>query len=46
MASVSEGARIKNELLLQKTGLGTNIACRVNNTILRWFSHIEGMDEI
>ena len=45
MAGVTRMDRIRNEEIQQRTGVTIDLACRIDRNVLRWFGHMERMDE-
>ena len=45
MTGVSRRDRIRNDVIRQRTGVRTEMAGRVEKSILRWFGHVERMNE-
>lgn len=45
MAGVTKGDRIMNEVILTRASEMTAIAWRVDKSVLKWFSHMEIIDE-
>ena len=37
--------RVRNEEVRRRAGLEREIACRADPRVLRWFRHVERMDE-
>ena len=44
MAGVSRIDRVRNEVVRQRTGVGIELARRVDMNVLRWFGHVERME--
>ena len=44
MTGVSQLDKVKNEVVRARTGERRELAARVNMNVLRWFSHVERMD--
>ena len=44
MAGVSRVDRVRNEVVRQRTGVGIELATRVDMNVLRWFGHVERME--
>ena len=44
VTGVSWMDRVRNEVVRAKTGVRRELAPRVNMNVLRWFSHVERMD--
>ena len=44
MTSVSQVDRVRNEVVRVRTGVRRELATRVDTNVLRWFSHLERMD--
>ena len=44
MTGVSRLDRVKNEVVRAKTGVRRELAARVDMNVLRWFGHVERMD--
>ena len=44
MTGVSRLDRVRNEAVRARTGVRRELAARVDMNILRWFSHVERMD--
>ena len=44
MTGVSRLDRVRNELVRARTGVGRELAARVDINVLRWFGHVERMD--
>ena len=44
MAGVSRVDRVRNEVVRQRTGVGNELATRVDMNVLRWFGHVERME--
>ena len=45
MAGVSRIDRIRNEVVRERTGVGKELAARVDRNVLRWFGHVERMED-
>ena len=45
LMGVSRMDRIRNEEVRRRTGIGREFASRVDQRVLRWFGHVERMDE-
>ena len=45
LVGVSRMDRIRNEELRRRAGIGRELASRVDQRVLRWFGHVERMDE-
>ena len=45
MVGVSRMDRIRNEEMRRKAGIERTLASRVDQRVLRWFGHVERMDE-
>ena len=37
--------RIRNEQVRRRAGIGRELASRVDQRVLRWFGHVERMDD-
>ena len=37
--------RVRNEKVRRRTGIGREMASRVNQRVLRWLRHVDRMDE-
>ena len=46
MAGVSRMDRVKNEVGRQRTGVEVDLATRVDMKVLRWFGHVERMEDM
>ena len=44
MTGVSWLDRVRNEIVRARMGMRRELAARVDMNVLRWFSHVEGMD--
>ena len=44
MTGVSRLDRVRNEVLRARTGVRRQLAARVDMNILRWFGHVERME--
>ena len=44
MTGVSRLDRVRNEVVRARTGVRRELAARVDMNVLRWFSHVERMD--
>ena len=44
MADVSRLVRLRNEEVRERTGVRKELATRVDMNVLRWFGHVERMD--
>ena len=44
MTGVSQLNRVRNEVVRARTGVRRELAARVEKNVLRWFSHVERMD--
>ena len=44
MTGVSRLARVRNEVVRARTGVRRELAARVDMNVLRWFGHVERMD--
>ena len=44
MTGVSQLDRVRNEVVRVRTGVRRELAARVDTNVLRWFSHLERMD--
>ena len=44
MTGVSRLDRVRNEVVRTRTGVRRELAARVDMNVLRWFSHVERMD--
>ena len=44
MAGVSRLDRVRNEVVRARTGVRRELAARVDMNVLRWFGHVERMD--
>ena len=44
MAGVSRMDRVRNEVVRQRTGVEVELATRVDMNVLRWFGHVERME--
>ena len=44
MTDVSRLDRVRNEVVRTRTGVRRELAIRVDMNVLRWFGHVEGMD--
>ena len=44
MAGVSRLDRIRNEEVRERTGVGRELATRVDSNVLRWYGHVERME--
>ena len=44
MAGVSRVDRVRNEVVREQTGVRRDLAARVDMNVLRWFGHVERMD--
>ena len=44
MTGVSQLDRVRNEVLRARTGVRRELAARVDMNVLRWFGHVERMD--
>ena len=45
MTSVSWLDRVRNEVVRARTGVRRELAAIVDTNVLRWFSHVERMDD-
>ena len=45
MCGVSRWDRIRNEVVRERTGVRKELADRVDENVLRWFGHVERMDD-
>ena len=45
MTVVSHLARVRNEVVRASTGVRRELAARVDMNVLRWFGHVERMDD-
>ena len=43
--SVANGYRVRNEEVRRRAGVERELASRVDQRVLRWFGHVERMDE-
>ena len=41
----SDANRVKNEEVHRRVGIERELACRVDRKVLRWFGHVERMNE-
>ena len=44
MTGVSQLDRVRNEVMRSRTGVRRELAARVDMNVLRWFGHVERMD--
>ena len=44
MAGVSRLDRVRNEVVRARTGVRRELTARVDMNVLRWFGHVERMD--
>ena len=44
MTGVSRLDRVRNEVVTARTGVRRELAARVDMNVLRWFGHVERMD--
>ena len=44
MAGVSRLDRVRNEVVRERTGVESELAARVDKSVLRWFGHVERME--
>ncbi|WP_435316529.1 reverse transcriptase domain-containing protein, partial [Klebsiella pneumoniae] len=44
MMGVTRMDRVRNDVIRQRTGVETQLATRVDRNVLRWFGHVERMD--
>ena len=44
MTGVSWLDRVRNEVVRERTGVKSELAARVDMNVLRWFGHVERMD--
>ena len=44
MTGVSQLDRVRNEVVRVRIGVRRELAARVDTNVLRWFSHLERMD--
>ena len=44
MTGVSQLDRVRNEVVRARTGVRRELAARVDTNVLRWFCHLERMD--
>ena len=44
MTGVSQLERVRNEVVRARTGVRRELAARVDTNVLRWFGHLERMD--
>ena len=44
LAGVSRLDRVRNEVMRARTGVRRELAARVDMNVLRWFGHVERMD--
>ena len=44
MTGVSRLDRVRNEVVRARTGVKRELAARVDMNVLRWFGHVERMD--
>ena len=44
MTGVSQLDRVRNEIVRARTGVRRELAARVDVNVLRWFGHVERMD--
>ena len=44
MTGVSRLDRVRNEIVIPRTGVRRELAARVDMNVLRWFNHVERMD--
>ena len=44
MTGVSQLDRVRNEVVRARTGVRRELAARVDMNVLRWFGHVERMD--
>ena len=44
MTGVSRLDRVRNEVVRVKTGVRRELAARVNMNVLRWFGHVDRID--
>ena len=44
MTGVSRVNRVRNEVVRARTGVRSELAARVDMNVLRWFCHVERMD--
>ena len=44
MTGVSQLDRVRNEVVRARTGVRRELAARVHMNVLRWFGHVERMD--
>ena len=45
MVGVTRGDRIRNEEIRKRAGIEESLAEKVDRRVLRWFGHVERMDE-
>ena len=45
ISGVSLLDRVRNEVVRTRTGVRRELAARVNMNVLRWFGHVERMDD-
>ena len=45
MAGVSQTDRVRNEVVRQRRGVEVDLATRVDMNVLRWFEHVERMED-
>ena len=45
LIGISRMDRVRNEEVLRKAGIEMELASRVDQRVLRWFGHVERMDE-
>ena len=45
MTDVSRLDRVRNEVVRARTGVRRELAARVDENVLRWFDHVERMDD-
>ena len=45
LVGVSRKDKVRNEEMSRRAGIGRELASRVNKKVLRWFGHVDRMDE-
>ena len=45
LVGVSRMDRVRNEVVRRRAGIGKELASRAVQRVLRWFGHVERMDE-
>ena len=45
LVEVSQIDRLRNEEVCRRAGIDTELTCRADQRVLRWFGHVERMDK-